>query len=200
MTEVLVEYDTILTSREGRWAPRACTRLANDGLWEGWIEFLPIGTVGAQEAIRSGRETEQPNRAGVLYWAEGLTQVYLEGALARATAMPVTIIERETTPPRFDGPREPVRRIKAADWRRPVLDPFAVYQQGEDVLVKQLAALDASRLRDIAVSYGFESAPKAQGANAAELTRVIVRGVRSPSASVADRAARSRTPTSESSA
>jgi hypothetical protein len=196
MTEVLVEYDTILTSPEGRWAPRACTRLADDGLWEGWIEFLPAGTDVAQQAIRSGRETEQPNRAGVLYWAEGLTQVYLEGALARARAKPMTVVEREVTPPRFDGPREPVRRVKVADWRRPVLDPFAVYQQGEDVLVKQLAALDASRLRDIAVSYGFESAPRAQGENAAELTRIIVAGVRAPTSSP-DRTAASRAPSSE---
>jgi hypothetical protein len=200
MTEVLVEYDTILASPEGRWAPRACTRLAGDGLWEGWIEFLPVGSTGAQQPIRSGRETEQPNRDGVVYWAEGLTHVYLEGALARATAKPARIVEREVTPPQFDGPREPVRRVQVADWRRPVLDPFAVYQQGEDVLVKQLAALDTSRLRDIAVSYGFESAPTAHGANAAELTRIIVAGVRAPNSASANRAAIARSPSSESSA
>lgn len=180
MTEVLVEYDTILGSAEGRWAPRACTRLANDGLWEGWIEFLPIEADGAHEPIRSGRETEQSTRDGVLYWAVGLTQVYLEGALARASAKPVTIVERYVTPPRFDGPRESVRRVPVADWRRAVLDPFQVYQQGEDVLAKQLAALDAARLRDIAVAYGFAPATAVQGANAPELTRIIIAGVRAP--------------------
>ena len=179
MAEVLVEYDTVLESAEGRWAPRACTRIADDGVWEGWIEFLPIGN-GAREPIRSGRETEQPNRDGVLYWAGGLTQVYLEGALARARAKPVTIIEREAAPPIFDGPRDSVQRIKVADVRRSVLDPFQVYQQGEDILVSQLGALDAARLRDIAVVYGFASSAEAQGANAAELTRIIVAGVRAP--------------------
>jgi hypothetical protein len=179
MTEVLVEYDTILESAEGRWAPRACTRIADDGLWEGWIEFVPIGG-GARGPIRSGRETEQPNRDGVLYWASGLTQVYLEGALARARAKPVTLVERQAVP-RFDGPRESIRRIRVSEPRRSVLDPFQVYQQGEDVLVSQLGALDAARLRDIALAYGFASSAEAQGANAAELTRIIVTGVRAPS-------------------
>ena len=179
MAEVLVEYDTVLESAEGRWAPRACTRIADDGLWEGWIEFLPIGD-GVRGPIRSGRETEQPNREGVLYWASGLTHVYLEGALARARAKPVTIVEREVSPPMFDGPRDSVQRITVADSRRSVLDPFQVYQQGEDILVSQLGALDAPRLRDIAVAYGFASSAEALGANAAELTRIIVSGVRAP--------------------
>ena len=177
MAEVLVEYDTVLESAEGRWAPRACTRIADDGLWEGWIEFLPIAD-GVRAPIRSGRETEQPNRDGVLYWASGLTQVYLEGALARARAKPVTIVEREVTPPMFDGPRDSVHRTTVADSRRSVLDPFQVYQQGEDILVSQLGALDAPRLRDIAIAYGFASSAEALGANAAELTRIIVSGVR----------------------
>ena len=179
MAEVLVEYDTVLESAEGRWAPRACTRIADDGLWEGWIEFLPIGD-RARAPIRSGRETEQPNRDGVLYWAGGLTQVYLEGALARARAKPVTIVEREVTSPMFDGPRDSVQRITVSDSRRSVLDPFQVYQQGEDILVSQLGALDAPRLRDIAVAYGFASSAEALGANAAELARIIVGGVRAP--------------------
>jgi len=179
MAELLVEYDTILESAEGRWAPRACTRLAADGLWEGWIEFLPIGG-GARTPIRSGRETEQPNRDGVLYWATGLSHVYLEGALARARAKPVTIVERQSVPPVFDGPRESIQHINGSDARRSVLDPFQVYQQGEDILISQLHALDASRLRDIAVAYGFASSSDAQGASGAELTRMIVAGVRAP--------------------
>jgi hypothetical protein len=34
--------------------------------------------------MRTPRETEQPNREDLAYWATGLTQVYLEGALTRA--------------------------------------------------------------------------------------------------------------------
>src|SRR5471032_689015 len=83
MTEVLVEFDTILRGDDGsRWTPRVCTRIDDDGLWEGWIEFMPVDS--SAEPVYSGRETEQPDRNSVLYWAEGLTIVYLEGALRRA--------------------------------------------------------------------------------------------------------------------
>ncbi len=52
-----------------------------DGMWEGWIEFL--GWAG--EVRRTGRETTQPNREALVYWASGLEPVYLEGALARSS-------------------------------------------------------------------------------------------------------------------
>ena len=84
MAELLVEFDTTLRGSDGcDWHPRVWGQIAEDTLWEGWIEFLPAGT-NDREAIRTGRETEQPKRADLLYWAQGLTQVYLEGALQRA--------------------------------------------------------------------------------------------------------------------
>jgi hypothetical protein len=55
----------------------------SDGTWAGWIEFQPVD--GAQR-LRTGQETSQPNRDALVYWATGLEDVYLEGALARATA------------------------------------------------------------------------------------------------------------------
>jgi hypothetical protein len=55
-------------------------------LWEGWVEFVPVG---GGPAARSPRETTQPNFTGVRYWASGLTRVYLEGALSRALNPPV---------------------------------------------------------------------------------------------------------------
>jgi len=36
--------------------------------------------------LTSGRETTQPNRKTLDYWAQGLSKVYLQGALARAKA------------------------------------------------------------------------------------------------------------------
>jgi hypothetical protein len=53
-----------------------------DGTWEGWLEFHPTDT--AQQILRTGQETSQPNRAAIEYWADGLEPIYLEGALARA--------------------------------------------------------------------------------------------------------------------
>ena len=84
MAELLVEFDTTIRADDGtRWYPRVWGAIADDALWEGWVEFLPAGT-DDREAIRTGRETEQPKRSDLLYWAQGLTQVYLEGALQRA--------------------------------------------------------------------------------------------------------------------
>jgi hypothetical protein len=52
-----------------------------DGTWAGWIEFVPAD--GSQR-LRTGQETSQPNRDALAYWASGLEDVYLDGALARA--------------------------------------------------------------------------------------------------------------------
>jgi hypothetical protein len=52
-----------------------------DGSWIGWLEFVPL-TGG--RVLRTGRETSQPDRDALVYWAGGLEPLYLEGALARA--------------------------------------------------------------------------------------------------------------------
>ena len=54
----------------------------DDGTWEGWIEFHPVEKAGP--VLRTGRETSQPNKEALSYWASGLETVYLEGAFARA--------------------------------------------------------------------------------------------------------------------
>ena len=59
-----------------------CGEMRLDGTWEGWLEFHPTNT--AQQILRTDRETSQPNRAAIEYWADGLEPIYLEGALARA--------------------------------------------------------------------------------------------------------------------
>ena len=85
MAEVLFQFDTPLPLTDGpSYLPRACGRETEDGLWEGWLEFLPED---GSAVLRSRRETLQPNREAVLYWATGLTPVYLEGALARTLTL-----------------------------------------------------------------------------------------------------------------
>jgi hypothetical protein len=87
MSEVLVEFDTVLAAENGvRYKPRVCGRPAGH-MWQGWIEFEPLDD-GAP--VQTGVESEQPNLVDLQYWAGGLTQVFLEGALARA-------IRRQTT-------------------------------------------------------------------------------------------------------
>lgn len=53
-----------------------------DGMWEGWIEFRPVD--GTSATLRTGRETTQPDRAALTYWASGLEPLYFAGAFERA--------------------------------------------------------------------------------------------------------------------
>ena len=83
MAEVLAEYPAPIEGDNGiLYIARACGVEANNGLWQGWIEFVPFDGEGS--VLRSPRETTQPNRVDTEYWATGLTPVYLEGALRRA--------------------------------------------------------------------------------------------------------------------
>ena len=83
MSEVLVQFAELVTDENGRrYLARACgAQMAGDTRWQGWVEFVPIGG-GAP--VASSRETTQPNRTDTVYWATGLTPIYLEGALQRA--------------------------------------------------------------------------------------------------------------------
>lgn len=174
MAEILVEFDTaVVGPGGGRWVPRACGRLATDGLWEGWIEFMPAD--GSALPARTPRETEQANRDALLYWAQGLTQAYLEEALRRAIEPPRVRPRRERTArPYFDQPAPHRRRFADDIAPRPVLDPFEVYRQGESVLVGQLSALDTLRLRDIVVAFGLADPTTADGETRDELAATIL--------------------------
>ena len=61
---------------------RAAGRQRQDGTWIGWIEFTPRAGGGVPR--RTDRETTQSSRLALRYWALGLDEVYLDGALRRA--------------------------------------------------------------------------------------------------------------------
>jgi hypothetical protein len=83
MSEILVKFDEAITdSRGSKYYARAIGRKRDDDLWEGSLEFLPVDA--GRETLSSGRETTQPNRKTLEYWSQGLTRVYLMGALERA--------------------------------------------------------------------------------------------------------------------
>lgn len=149
MAEVLVRFTERVVGDDGTaYLPEVCGGLADDGLWEGWIEFAS----GSGDVHRTGRETEQPNRDALLYWAEGLTVAYLEGALRRALAIPeVTVPVDESGPSHFSGPAG--RRPTAGRAPHAILDPFAAYAEGEQLLRKQLGALSRDHLVNIVKAY-----------------------------------------------
>jgi hypothetical protein len=82
VAEALVTFTEPTKSSSGDlYYARAIGKATKDGLWEGWIEFV---LAGSDETVTTARETSQPNRELLRYWAQGLTAVYLEGALQRA--------------------------------------------------------------------------------------------------------------------
>jgi hypothetical protein len=150
VAEVFVEFADPIVAKDGTvYSARACGGQTDRGMWQGWIEFVPVG---GGSAIRSGRETTQPNRQDTEYWATGLTPVYLEGALDRALN-PLTIVPPGPDPePAFDGPAPAIQEPPAHE---SVLNPFSVYRKGETLLRAQLSALSGWHLVNIITAYGL---------------------------------------------
>jgi hypothetical protein len=166
MAEVLVQFDPPVTDEAGRiYIVRICGRVAEDGLWEGWVEFDPKE---GGSTLRTPRETEQPNREDLRYWASGLTVSYLEGALERAhhPETPDLRPRMVEAHPKFDrpassepdgasteGPHGLAARLPEFDpvvARRAPLNPYGVYsREGEAALRARLSGLDESELRNV---------------------------------------------------
>jgi len=176
MAEVLVEFSDPITDSDGiTYSARACGGETDNGHWQGWIEFIPLD---GGEPVRSGRETTQPNRTDTLYWATGLTNVYLEGALERALNPLVLRAPRTLDPPAYSEPAPDVTRMPVSD---SILNPFSVYRKGEGLLRQQLRAFSAWHLVNIVRAHDLSSATldELNSMSAPELIEVIVDGVRS---------------------
>ena len=86
MAHVLLTFRSRLVTEDGTaFIARVWGCKRDDGLWEGWIEF--VAEDGGAVA-RTPRETTQPNLTDLSYWASGLGPVYLEGAFRRAGPFP----------------------------------------------------------------------------------------------------------------
>jgi hypothetical protein len=159
VAEVLVEFSELVVKNDRAFRARACGSESDWGLWEGWIEFVPLD---GGPVLVSGRETTQPNRQDTVYWATGLSPVYLEGALVRAFDS-----ADAAEPPAIRASGRPVPTTHAEG---PVLNPFAAYRKGEALLRRQLGALSAWRLVDIITAHGLSSQdPASLAANPPEM-------------------------------
>jgi hypothetical protein len=176
MAELLLEYTEPVAGPDGTlYAARACGCEAGSNLWQGWIEFLPIG---GGEPVRSSRETTQPNRMDTIYWATGLTPVYLEGALRRALShTAVGTVGVEPAPPVFDRPADDARTRVG---QHGVLNPFSLYARGEVLVRRQLAALSPWHLVNIIRGYRLsdEDVDTLNARPASALVELIVDAVR----------------------
>lgn len=157
MAEILVKFDEPIAAPNGNtYFAQAAGEEVEGGLWHGWLEFQAADD--ASDALVSGRETTQPNRTNLEYWAQGLTKVYLEGALDRAVSLAAVPPERQPTYPEpslFNAPgsRGKPRLPSAVSGKpRAILDPFQVYAQGEGILRSELNALSFDHVAAIAAA------------------------------------------------
>ena len=173
MAEVVRTFDDPLLLNGVPYVAQVCARPSGH-TWEGWIEFV---AVDGSDVRRTPRETTQPNRAAVVYWSEGLSGTYLEGALAR-TLTSVTVTKREVPEPYFDEPAAGVEVEPEPADVTAVLDPFAVAANGEVHLRKQLGALRAWHLRNIVRAYDLaDPSLDLEALSAPELIELIVGAV-----------------------
>jgi hypothetical protein len=179
MAEVLVTFTTPTKAKNGDlYHGRVLGRVASDGMWEGWIEFA---MAGSDEVVTTERETSQPNRADLKYWAEGLSDAYLQGALDRALNPPPVLQPTREEPTFVKSAPRRHKPMSMPTTRRVVLDPFLTYAEGEDLLRSQLNALSRDHLQNIVEGYGFAGAHErdwARLASADAMTERIVERVR----------------------
>jgi hypothetical protein len=165
MSEILVVYPAIVQSSDGQQhEARACGRERDDERWEAWLEFEP--PVGGA-TIRTPSETTQPDRAALLTWAQGISRVYLEGALKRAVPG-AAAFEPADAPTRLRRTAEPSQTMEG------VLDPFEIYAHGQSLLRRHLEALSASHLRHIARAHAMLDERALDGLAKEELVDLIV--------------------------
>ena len=175
MAELLVEYTDIVTGTDGKqYVARACGGPAANGGWHGWLEFTDRDT---GETSRTPRETTQPNRTDTLYWATGLTAVYLEGALERAHHPLVRPAVRQSSQPHFSEPAPDVVVDPAPS--ESILNPFSVYRKGEMHLRRQLGAMSAWHLVNIIRAHRLSdlSSSALNAMTASDLIELIVKSV-----------------------
>lgn len=174
MAEVLVEYPDVITAQDGsQYTARACGTQVTENSWHGWIEFTSLG---GNSVVRSPRETTQPNRTDAVYWATGITPVYLEGALQRALHPAVPRPVMPAREPVFDSPAPggPVPGATADA----VLDPFALYAKSERLLRRQLTAFSSWHLVNIVNVYRIPTATDPNRMEPSELVDAIVAAAR----------------------
>jgi hypothetical protein len=176
--------EPLITTEGTVYKVRICGRERSDGMWEGWIEFDPgPGFV----VLRTPRATTQPKLTDLEYWAGGISEVYLAGALdkaVRADEALETVLE-VPEPTTYEGPA-PHPSSVAGGIQTPgpgdaVLDPISVYYaKGEDVLRRHLAALNRRHLVETTVAYALFSPLEVDitALDDAELIGLMVVGLR----------------------
>ena len=77
-------YELVIASDRTEYRPRAYADPQRDGSWDGYLAFFPLpdGPVAV-----TGRQITGPTLAAVIDWADTLTPIDLDSALARAKTL-----------------------------------------------------------------------------------------------------------------
>jgi hypothetical protein len=84
MSDLMMECPDTVSDSRGTFRAWVMAAESVNGGWEGWLEFVPSDR-DTSAVYTTAIETRQHDRATVAQWASGLSHVYVEGALARAT-------------------------------------------------------------------------------------------------------------------
>ena len=154
MAQVLRTFDEPIRDASGAYHARVVGRLAADGMWEGWLEFVPEDG-RTSEPLVSPAESRQPEYEHLAYWATGLTPVYAAGALSRAKS-PIAVRTRIVETPLSEAPAKKSVTTTVREpfsGPAPILDPFEVGARSLDILAQELGALGRARLLHIIAGY-----------------------------------------------
>jgi hypothetical protein len=176
MSEVLRSFEEPIRDDSGEYHARVIGRLANDHMWEGWLEFVPLDGGSTDVLVISPVESRQPEREHLAYWASGLTVVYAEGALQRARR-PIIVRTRVAEGPASDAPApRNISEMPRYAGPEPVLDPFEVGSRSLDILAQELRALGRARLLNIIAAYNLNSGGTdlRQFTDAQLITRIVL--------------------------
>jgi hypothetical protein len=119
----------------------------SNGIWEAWLEFIPLDD---SDPLLTDTETHKNTRAHVVQWANGLTEVYVQGAFDRAVAasaharVPTWRIATPIVPP--------------ATGAATALDPFEALLSGEESLRARLQPLTRAELLATIEHYNLDPA------------------------------------------
>ncbi len=84
MVHFIVQYPGTFEARGARYVARVYADQQPRGLWEAWFVFFPLAPLAGGRPLATDQETTQSKREDLVYWANGITPVYLQGALSRA--------------------------------------------------------------------------------------------------------------------
>ena len=88
MAETLIQFETPIPAPDGTtYRAYTCGGSMADGLWQGWIEFTPVG---GGSTFRPGANDPAESRGHGLLGHRPVA-CYLEGALRRALEGPIRI-------------------------------------------------------------------------------------------------------------